>query len=80
MIRTTPPRVDTTVTQNPHLASMCINPVFQMKFIWIFTLVAFSTVTCHAFYDCPRPRCETCLPAEIYDAPGVGFDLTSSYG
>ncbi|KAJ5397104.1 hypothetical protein N7509_005217 [Penicillium cosmopolitanum] len=34
----------------------------------------------YSFYDCPRPRCETCLPVDIYDAPGVGFDLTPSYG
>ncbi|KAJ9211207.1 hypothetical protein DTO166G4_7233 [Paecilomyces variotii] len=33
-----------------------------------------------AFYDCPRPLCEICLPAQIHDAPGIGFDLTPSYG
>ncbi|KAJ5984323.1 hypothetical protein N7481_006422 [Penicillium waksmanii] len=59
---------------------MRTDPVFQMNLTWVFTLVAFSTVACHALYDCPRPKCETCLPADIYDAPGVGFDLTPSYG
>ncbi|KAJ5524102.1 hypothetical protein N7494_010752 [Penicillium frequentans] len=33
-----------------------------------------------ALYDCLGLGCETCLPAEVYDAPGVGFDLTTSYG
>lgn len=33
-----------------------------------------------AFYDCPRPSCETCLSTLIHDAPGIGFDLTPSYG
>lgn len=34
----------------------------------------------NAVYDCPRPRRRTCLPVAIHDAPGVGFDLTPSYG
>ncbi|CAI7677294.1 unnamed protein product [Penicillium pancosmium] len=59
---------------------MRTDPVFPMDLTWIFTLVAFSVVACHALYDCPRPKCETCLTADIYDAPGVGFDLTPSYG
>ncbi|KAJ5379922.1 uncharacterized protein N7496_002350 [Penicillium cataractarum] len=33
-----------------------------------------------AFYDCPRELCETCLSTQIHDAPGIGFDLTPSYG
>jgi hypothetical protein len=76
MIRANPPLS----MPNPHLASMRTDPVFPMDLTWIFTLVAFLAVACHALYDCPRPKCETCLPADIYDAPGVGFDLTPSYG
>ncbi|KAH6669265.1 hypothetical protein B0J14DRAFT_641177 [Halenospora varia] len=33
--------------------------------------------------DTPRdqfPFCSECLPAGVYDAPGIGFDLTHSYG
>lgn len=26
------------------------------------------------------PECATCLPASVHDAPGIGFDLTTSYG
>ncbi|KAJ5635352.1 uncharacterized protein N7484_008665 [Penicillium longicatenatum] len=33
-----------------------------------------------AFYDCPRPSCETCLSTLVHDAPEIGFDLTPSYG
>ncbi|KAF3392604.1 hypothetical protein F1880_008897 [Penicillium rolfsii] len=36
--------------------------------------------TINALIECPRPYCETCLSAHIHDAPGVGFDLTPSYG
>ncbi|KAJ5984740.1 hypothetical protein N7481_006839 [Penicillium waksmanii] len=43
-------------------------------------LSAFLISLVSALYDCPRPRCETCLPVTIHDAPGVGFDLTPSYG
>lgn len=28
----------------------------------------------------PFPFCPECLPASVYDAPGIGFDLTHSYG
>ncbi|KAH8657490.1 hypothetical protein BGZ60DRAFT_416034 [Tricladium varicosporioides] len=28
----------------------------------------------------PFPFCSECLPAAVYDAPGIGFDLTHSYG
>jgi hypothetical protein len=30
----------------------------------------------YAGYPCPMPECSACLPAEVHDAPGVGFDLT----
>ncbi|KAJ5219689.1 hypothetical protein N7468_008893 [Penicillium chermesinum] len=45
-----------------------------------FILSALLISLVNALYDCPRPRCETCLPVAIHDAPGVGFDLTPSYG
>ncbi|KAJ5834325.1 hypothetical protein N7447_000351 [Penicillium robsamsonii] len=45
----------------------------------IFFAFYFAAV-CNAFYDCPRDSCDTCLPIEIHDAPGVGFNLTPSYG
>ncbi|KAJ5492483.1 hypothetical protein N7453_010580 [Penicillium expansum] len=50
-----------------------------MSTLAIFFVSYFAAV-CNAFYDCPRDLCETCLPSEIHDAPGVGFDLTPSYG
>jgi hypothetical protein len=31
-------------------------------------------------YDCPMRECDYCLPAEIREAPGVGFEITTSYG
>jgi hypothetical protein len=31
-------------------------------------------------YDCPLEECDACLRAEIREAPGVGFELTPSYG
>lgn len=31
-------------------------------------------------YDCPLPECDECLPAFVREAPGVGFELTTSYG
>ncbi|KAJ5541139.1 hypothetical protein N7494_006215 [Penicillium frequentans] len=44
-----------------------------------FLLFQFVSVI-GASYDCGRPWCETCLSTQIHDAPGVGFDLTPSYG
>ncbi|MCJ1265187.1 hypothetical protein MMC22_005062 [Lobaria immixta] len=26
------------------------------------------------------PKCSSCVPASVHDAPGIGFDLTASYG
>ncbi|KAJ6190810.1 hypothetical protein N7519_000831 [Penicillium mononematosum] len=31
-------------------------------------------------HGCTGYWCDTCLPAKVHDAPGVGFDLTPSYG
>ncbi|OQE72643.1 hypothetical protein PENNAL_c0094G02519 [Penicillium nalgiovense] len=31
-------------------------------------------------HGCTGYWCGTCLPAKVHDAPGVGFDLTPSYG
>ncbi|KAJ5936206.1 hypothetical protein N7454_005504 [Penicillium verhagenii] len=44
-----------------------------------FLLFQFISVI-DASYDCGRPWCETCLSTHIHDAPGIGFDLTPSYG
>ncbi|OQE10533.1 hypothetical protein PENVUL_c004G08521 [Penicillium vulpinum] len=44
-----------------------------------FLFIQFVSII-DAFYDCPRSSCETCLSAQIHDAPGIGFDLTPSYG
>ncbi|KAJ5643370.1 uncharacterized protein N7484_005877 [Penicillium longicatenatum] len=44
-----------------------------------FLLFQFISVI-DASYDCGRPWCETCLSTQIHDAPGIGFDLTPSYG
>lgn len=30
-------------------------------------------------YDCPLEECNYCSPAEIREAPGIGFELTTSY-
>ncbi len=41
----------------------------------------FQAVLAKKFYgDCPTPRCNFCLPTAVHDAPGIGFDLTTSYG
>ncbi|KAJ5992124.1 hypothetical protein N7451_007848 [Penicillium sp. IBT 35674x] len=45
--------------------------------MWSLLLLAFPV---DALYDCLGLSCEKCLPAKVYDAPGVGFDLTTSYG
>lgn len=31
-------------------------------------------------HRCPISWCEECVPLEIYDAPGVGFDIGFNYG
>jgi hypothetical protein len=30
-------------------------------------------------YDCPLPECDYCLPNAVRQAPGIGFELTTSY-
>jgi hypothetical protein len=45
----------------------------------LHTILFFSAVVI-ATYDCPTPTCSTCVPIEVHDAPGVGLDLTTSYG
>jgi hypothetical protein len=30
-------------------------------------------------YDCPLPECDYCIPDALRQAPGVGFELTTSY-
>jgi hypothetical protein len=30
-------------------------------------------------YDCPLPECDFCLSNTVRQAPGVGFELTTSY-
>ncbi|KAJ5244009.1 hypothetical protein N7489_004105 [Penicillium chrysogenum] len=48
---------------------------------WISSLAYFvSFVNVGYGYSCVGQWCDTCLPAEVHDAPGVGFDLTPSYG
>ncbi|KAJ5223223.1 hypothetical protein N7468_007765 [Penicillium chermesinum] len=51
-----------------------------MNMILRTLLIACFPVIGKAFYPCPRSWCETCLPVKIHDAPGIGFDLTPSYG
>ncbi|KAJ5218194.1 uncharacterized protein N7498_000293 [Penicillium cinerascens] len=48
--------------------------------LWILYLSSHCVLSVNALYDCPRAVCASCLPTEIHDAPGVGFDLTPSYG
>ncbi|KAI0004847.1 hypothetical protein F4779DRAFT_58711 [Xylariaceae sp. FL0662B] len=40
----------------------------------------FTVAGASAFYDCPFPECEGCLPASVHDAPGIGFGLSFSSG
>lgn len=37
-----------------------------------------SIVTCQR--KCPMKVCRECVPFDIHDAPGIGFDLSISYG
>lgn len=32
------------------------------------------------FIDCPPIKCSICIPCTQYEAPGVGFELSTSYG
>ncbi|KFY19986.1 hypothetical protein V491_04072, partial [Pseudogymnoascus sp. VKM F-3775] len=45
-----------------------------------FLLLTFLLQAVLAWRDCPTPRCDFCVSAVVHDAPGVGFDLTTSYG
>ncbi|KAJ5781749.1 uncharacterized protein N7518_010232 [Penicillium psychrosexuale] len=48
---------------------------------WISSLAYFvSFVNVGYGYGCISQWCDTCLPAKVHDAPGVGFDLTPLYG
>ncbi|KAJ5930017.1 hypothetical protein N7466_005510 [Penicillium verhagenii] len=49
------------------------------KLVTAFLSFQFASII-DAMYDCPRPSCDTCLSTQIHDAPGIGFDLTPSYG
>ena len=31
-------------------------------------------------YDCPLPLCDCCVPVSEREGPGIGFELTTSYG
>jgi hypothetical protein len=41
-------------------------------------VLLYSTTT--SAYDCPLKRCDYCLPLDVIQAPGVGFELADSYG
>ncbi|KAL8725072.1 MAG: hypothetical protein Q9166_007583 [cf. Caloplaca sp. 2 TL-2023] len=45
----------------------------RLTTLWIF-------LNCVSAYDCPLPECDSCLPPKVRKAPGVGFELTTSYG
>ncbi|KAJ5462799.1 hypothetical protein N7475_007743 [Penicillium sp. IBT 31633x] len=47
---------------------------------WVSILAYFVSIAIGYEWDCLREWCDTCLPAKVHDAPGVGFDLTPSYG
>lgn len=56
-------------------------PLFTMRLFLSILITTLYLLSVYAFpSDCARPRCKKCLPVEIHDAPGVGFDLTPSYG
>ncbi|KAJ6107634.1 hypothetical protein N7523_008957 [Penicillium sp. IBT 18751x] len=60
---------------------MNLKPISQMHMLlWTFFLSSYCVSSVDAWYDCPRAVCASCLSAEIHDAPGIGFDLTPSYG
>ncbi|KAI0379650.1 hypothetical protein F5Y04DRAFT_127281 [Hypomontagnella monticulosa] len=46
----------------------------------IRSAIAFLLPAVRAWYDCPFPKCETCLPVGVHDAPGIGFAIEFSYG
>ncbi|KAJ5374166.1 hypothetical protein N7517_006172 [Penicillium concentricum] len=50
-----------------------------MRTLWMCSLAHFVCFV-NANYNCLSRWCDTCLPVKVHDAPGVGFDLTPSYG
>ena len=51
--------------------------IYHMRPVHLIALLSGSAV---AWYDCPFPTCEGCLPASVHDAPGIGFGLSFSSG
>ncbi|CAG8908897.1 unnamed protein product [Penicillium egyptiacum] len=54
----------------------------RMRTLWGLSCLAHFVFFVNIGYgfDCLGQWCDTCLPAKVHDAPGVGFDLTPSYG
>ncbi|KAJ4303942.1 hypothetical protein N0V88_001543 [Collariella sp. IMI 366227] len=50
------------------------------RFILPIWAAALQTVFAGRYYDHPTPWCKNCLAIAVHDAPGIGFDLTTSYG
>jgi hypothetical protein len=52
-----------------------------MNYFLSIVLFAFSAHSAsQAPFRHPLKTCESCVPAEEITAPGIGFDLTTSYG
>ena len=62
---------------SPFLSAMYILPRLVSASLLYFALFHRGFAV---FYGCPTPRCDFCLSAAVHDAPGIGFDLTTSYG
>ncbi|CAI7594266.1 unnamed protein product [Penicillium palitans] len=51
-----------------------------MRLLWWMCSLTHLVSLVSADSDCIGTWCDTCLPATIHDAPGVGFDLTPLHG
>ncbi|KAF3398233.1 hypothetical protein F1880_005732 [Penicillium rolfsii] len=59
---------------------MSADSCFRIRRLFVSVLCFQYIAFTNAWYTCPRDVCETCLSAQVHDAPGIGFDLTPSYG
>ena len=75
-----------TINQSTHFLVASLSTASKMAFLFSTPfqsnrLVLFSLLLglVYAPHRCPMPVCDSCLSAQVHDAPGIGFDLTTSY-
>ena len=63
----------TFVTMSPRLLPAIFRDLF-LRFLLLLNILPSIA------YDCPLPECDYCIPDPVRQAPGIGFELTTSYG